>query len=183
MNPKAHSATPIRALLMLSASHAVSDPTGPKVPRYLQLSQWVSCNGLMKKSLSYLSLVQELEDSCPVCVRPYNHGTSWDSGQVAGSPLCYISRAAVAAQKLEVLGAKLLGPSRKSSSWKQTENADKMDIRQGWYFWLQVCFKHYIHMRSRIQLSWASLKYCWLYNVSYACTSSFRLISPTRYTA
>ena len=61
-------------------------------------------------------LLQELEDSCPVCVRPYNHGTSWDSGQVAGSPLCYISRAAIAAQKLEVLGAELLGPSRKSSS-------------------------------------------------------------------
>lgn len=141
-----NSATPTRALLMLSASHTVPDPTEPKVPRYLQLSQWVSCNGLMKKSLSYLSLVQELEDSCPICVRPYNHGTSWDSGQVAGSPLCYISRAAVAAQKLEVLGAKLLGPSRKSSSWKQTENADKMDIRQVyfWYFWIQVCFKHHI---------------------------------------
>lgn len=102
---------------MLNASHTPSDPTELKVPRYLQLSQWVSSNGLIKKkSLSYLSLVQELEDSCPVCVRPYNHGTSWDSGQVAGSPLCYISRAAVAAQKLEVLGAELLGPSRKSSS-------------------------------------------------------------------
>lgn len=117
MNPKTRSTTPIRALPMLNASHTPSDPTELKVPRYLQLSQWVSSNGLIKKkSLSYLSLVQELEDSCPVCVRPYNHGTSWDSGQVAGSPLCYISRAAVAAQKLEVLGAELLGPSRKSSS-------------------------------------------------------------------
>lgn len=117
MNPKTRSTTPIRALPMLNASHTPSDPTELKVPRYLQLSQWVSSNGLIKKkSLSYLSLVQELEDSCPVCVRPYNHGTSWDSGQVAGSPLCYISRAAVATQKLEVLGAELLGPSRKSSS-------------------------------------------------------------------
>ena len=65
MNPKTRSTTPIRALPMLNASHTPSDPTEPKVPRYLQLSQWVSSNGLIKKkSLSYLSLVQELEDSC-----------------------------------------------------------------------------------------------------------------------
>jgi len=63
-----------------------------------------------KKMVSYLSLVQEPEDNRPICVRPHNHGTSWDSGQVAGSPLCHISCVAVAAQKLEVLGAKPLGP-------------------------------------------------------------------------
>lgn len=66
--------------------------------------------------VSYLSLVQELEDNCSICVRPYYHSTSWDSGQVAGSPLCHISRATIAAQKLEVLGTKILGPRRKSSS-------------------------------------------------------------------
>lgn len=59
---------------------------------------------------SLLSLVQEMEDDCPIRVRPHNHGTSWDSGQVAGPPLCHIGCVAVAAQKLEVLGAKLLGP-------------------------------------------------------------------------
>lgn len=63
-----------------------------------------------EKMVSYLSLVQELEDSCPICVRPHNHGTSWDSGQVAGSPLCHISCIAITAQELEVLGAKLLRP-------------------------------------------------------------------------
>lgn len=63
-----------------------------------------------EKMVSYLSLVQELEDSCPICLRPHNHSTSWDSGQVAGSPLCHISCIAITAQELEVLGAKLLGP-------------------------------------------------------------------------
>lgn len=54
MNPKTRSTTPIRALPMLNASHTPSDPTEPKVPRYLQLSQWVSSNGLIKKKITVL---------------------------------------------------------------------------------------------------------------------------------
>lgn len=64
---------------------------------------------------SYLSLVEELEESSPVCVWPHNHGPSGDSGQVAASPLCHISSSAIAAQQLEVPGAELLSPGRKAS--------------------------------------------------------------------
>lgn len=98
----------------------------------IQLDGWEKPSKLphtAEKIMSYLSLVQKLEDNCPIHVRSYNHGTSWDSGQVAGSPLCHISCVAIAAQKLKVLGAKLLGPRRKASSCNQTECAYGTDIR------------------------------------------------------
>lgn len=138
--------TPFRTLLMLSASHTPSNPTELKVPRYPVFNSETFSNAMhWWKMVSYLSLVQELEDNCSICVRPYYHSTSWDSGQVAGSPLSHISRATVAAQKLEVLGTKILGPRRKSSSWNQTENVYGTDVGQDWYLWLQVCSKHRMH--------------------------------------
>lgn len=68
-----------------------------------------------EETASYLSLVEELEENCPVCVRPHNHGPSRDSGQVAAPPLCHISSAAIPTQQLEVPGAQPLGPGGKAS--------------------------------------------------------------------